>query len=393
MLLVYFEPAYFSQIHFLDMAFDLLKLASFAFSMFLLVKGGKYPVVYICTLFYYALLLAITYIMAGDVRTVFLQMISASGAVATLFLMSIYIRDWYIKCVITIFELLVYCNCLSVIIAPYGLYRYRTDTGWWTDACWFLGIRNGMSLTYIIMFYLEWLNYYLDKKEKNRFILYMVISSFTIFRINFSSANLIGSGSAGGLVICWTCVLLYYLVPKKLPFLDFFTAYILNICLFIFLVFFKIQRLFSTILEKYLHKSASLSGRTYLWERAIKQVQKSPWYGYGVEYGRDMAERLKTPASVNTTQNGFLDILYTGGAVLFIAFLITVFICAFLLNKYSLNTEVNFFVGYVTFIFFLCCQSESLVGVRFFFYLQLLVMNAEYLHEENMHEKKQGVFV
>lgn len=387
-LLAFFEPAYFSQIHYLDLLFDVMKIASFIFALFLLVKKNRYPIILICSLAYYALIVSLTFFKYGDTKTIILQCISASGAVMILYLMTVYIRDSFIKSTLLVFEVLIYCNCISVLIAPHGLYRFQTITGWWTDACWFLGIRNGMTLTYLIAFYLEWINYYLNKKEKVRFILFIIIASFTVFRINFSSSILIGAGSAGGLVTCWLCILLLFFMPNKIPFLNFMTAFLLDLVFFVLLIFFKIQRLFSFFLEMVLHKSVTLSGRVYLWERSLRVISKHLYFGYGYEYGEDMANRLATPASVTTTQNGFLDVFYNGGIALFIVFLAIILVSAYLIRKHSFNIEVDTLVGYVTFLFFLCCQSESMIGVRFFFYLQLLVLSNAYVQEEFLHEKE-----
>ena len=386
MLSFFFKPAYFSQIYYLDVLFDVMKLVSFIIAVALVMYNGKYPAVFICALAYFILVTSITFVKLGDVKTVVLQSVSVTGAILTLYLMSEYIRASTIKCVLIIFEILIYANCLSVLIAPHGLYRFMTITGWWTDACWFLGIRNGMTLTYIIAFYLEWINYLLDKKEKRRLIIFLVIASFTIYRINFLSSITIGAGSAGGLVTCWLCVLIFIFIPKKIPFLNFFNACILNLLLFILLVFFRIQRLFSFFIEKVLHKTVTLSGRVYLWEKTNRVIGKSLVWGYGVEYGKDMAMKLKTSASVSTTQNGFLDIFYNGGIVLFCVFLVTIFTCAYILRNYAISSEYNTFIGYITFIIFLCCQSESMIGVRFFFYLQLIIITSAYIKEVQVNE-------
>ncbi len=384
MLSAFFEPAYFSKIYYLDLVFDVLKIVGFIFTTILVVRRGRYPTLLICTLSYYLVIISITFFKAGDIKTIVLQAISSIGTVTTVYLMSIYIRDRFMHCIALVFELLVYGNCISVIVAPRGLYRFITVTGWWTDACWLLGIRNSMTLTYLLGFYIEWVNYYINKNEKIRFISYIAVSTYTIFQINFSSYILIGAGSAGGLVICWMFILLYFFIPKKIPLLNFFNAFILDVIVFVLLVFFRIQRVFASLIETFLHKTATLSGRVYLWERSIKVIGDSFIFGYGVEYGRQMAHRLKAAASVNTTQNGFLDILYNGGIVLFAVFLVVVFVCAYLLKKHSTNSEIDTFVGYVTFVFFLCCQSESMVGVRFFFYLQLLILSNAYLQELNL---------
>ncbi|WP_035764673.1 O-antigen ligase family protein [Butyrivibrio sp. NC2002] len=393
MLFVYFEPAYFSQLHYLDRVFDVMKVISFSIVLFLMIKGGKYPYIFLTTLLYYAFMLSITYIKAGDVKTIGFQFVSAIGAVVTAYLMSVYIRENFISCILIVFELLIYGNCLSVLVAPHGLYRFRTITGWWTDACWLLGIRNGMTLTYIIGFYLEWMNYHFNKKARIRFIIYMIIASFTIVRINFSSSILIGAGSAGGLVTCWLCILAIFVLPKNIPLLNFTNAFLLDLVFFVLLVFFRIQRMFSFFIEKLLHKTVSLSGRVHLWEKAINVIADSPIWGYGAEYGVSMAARLKTPASVNTTQNGFLDIFYTGGIALFGLFMIMIFICAYLINTHYINQEISTFIGYVTFVFFLCCQSESMIGVRFFFFLQLLILSNAYIQEEYSNEKGTNLLV
>ncbi|WP_026508547.1 O-antigen ligase family protein [Butyrivibrio sp. MC2013] len=387
MLAAYFEPAYFSRLSIIDLIYDVMKIASLFISIVLVIKNRKLPIVFLGATIYYALLFLITFVRYGDIKTVLFQFMVVIGSVSTLYLMSVYIPDKTIKCALIVFEFLIYGNFISVLVAPRGLYRYITVTGWWTDACWLLGIRNGMTLTYLVALYLEWVNFYFDKREKKRFIIFIIVASVTVYAINYSSSRLIGSGSAGGLVTCWLCVLLFFILPRKIPFLNFANAFFIQLAFFILLVFFRIQRVFSFFIESFLHKTATLTGRVYLWQRVLQAIKKSLFWGYGIEYGKNMANRLRAPASVNTTQNGFLDIIYTGGVTLFCVFLIMMIIYIVVVSSYSSNMELDTFVGYSTLVFFLCCQSESMIGARFFFYLQLIMLTYSFFSTEEIQIK------
>lgn len=57
---------------------------------------------------------------------------------------------------------------------------------------------------------------------------------------------------------------------------------IFALVIFVLIVFFRAQELFSFIIVDILHKSMSLSGRTYIWDQAISLILKSPVFGMGI---------------------------------------------------------------------------------------------------------------
>ena len=375
MFFSYFEPAYFSEIYVIDILYNACRIISFGIASFLLLRRGSIPKLIIGIFIYYIVQFIITITYGGNWISVISQGILSLGVTTVIYLISCYARDLLLPIILVTLEFLVYGNFISVIYAPTGLYRFRTTTGWWTDACWFMGIRNGMTNLYLLTGFVEILNVYIypDRKQaKIRLGMFILTSTFTIICINFSQAVTVGTGSAGALVLLWVIFLAYFIVPKNIKMVNFGVAAIVNYIFFLLLIFFNIQYYFSFIIESLLKKSVTLTGRTILWKRSIEVIAEHFLTGYGVEYGEVMANRLRASASVSTTQNGFLDILYVGGVIQFFIFICIVLQVFLYTKRKKCEQKYQFLIGYITFEFFLCGQTESLVGMRLFAFFMII---------------------
>lgn len=60
-------------------------------------------------------------------------------------------------------------------------------------------------------------------------------------------------------------------------------TFILIFLLNMLIVVFKVQYLFSDFLTNILHKSPTLSGRTYIWDQILKDVKDNPFLGIGMQ--------------------------------------------------------------------------------------------------------------
>lgn len=374
----FFEPAWFGTFRVIDTLYGMLKVAAFLYGIIWLWRKKKIPSFLLAIFGYLFILMLSTIVNWGVIYKSITEMIISFGAPLIIYIMfqEFPNASWNIMTII--YEFLIYGNFISVLYAPNGLYKQIQASGWWTDKCWFLGIRNGMTLTYVIGAFILVANVYIhdgDRKSWIRCLLFYAVSTYTIISINAAVFYQGRYTSSGGLTIVWAILLIYLLLMrfhKVFKWLNFSTAIIINIALFLILVVFKAQYLFSYIIVTLLKKDLTMTGRTRLWNRAIELIKAKPVLGYGIEDGKIMASRFQDSAAVNTSQNGLLDVLYYGGIILFIALIVVLYV----VGKYTLkkvkDDRLTFCIGYFTFAYFLGTQGESIGTGRLFILMSLI---------------------
>lgn len=389
LVLFIFEPAWFSEFPIVDRLFDIGKVLGLAVGLLFFFRNRINTVIVLSAL-YCAITCAITLMFEGSIMNAVSSSITCLSAVLLLYALLSDFQTSSIKALLLVFEFLIYGNLISVLCAPNGLYRLTQVTGWWTDACWFLGIRNGMTGTYVLGAFVELANVLInnyDKKSIVRCSAYFILSTASIFLINSSVTQMNVGGSAGGLTLIWAITLLYFILrffKRALRFFDIKFVMIANIAITVLLVFAHIQERLSYIIVDLLHKDVTLAGRNLLWDNAIQLIARSPWIGYGIEPGNVMASKLNFIASVSTTQNGWLDILYIGGILLLTVVIALLFYCSHRINNCNLSYQENFLICYMLFSFMLIGQTESLVGARFFAFLVIAILLAKRFEVDNL---------
>lgn len=373
MLLFFFEPAYFSRFAVIHTIFSFGKIFSFFYVLLSVFKKGKYPKLIVLILLYLIIQLIATLYNLQNIRNAIYEIICGIGVTCAIYYGWISNRENWLNSILIVFEFLIYGNFLSVLIAPNGLYIQRMASGWWTNLCWFLGIRNGMTLTYVLAAFYQIAYYKLclksSKASRLRSIFFFVVATITVLKISSTVVYKGSTTSAGGFAIAWGLILIYLLLvnfDKMLGWFDFIKGVIANYILAFMLVLLQVQNYFSWIIVVVLKKDLSMTGRTMIWDQAVNVIKKHWILGYGIPTGTTMSNRLNNLAAVTTTQNGFLDVVYTGGIILFTA-LILIFVCVSIhVKKYKLNEKNTFFLGYFIAVFLLVTQGESMGGMRLF---------------------------
>lgn len=381
---VIMEPAWFSQFPALDKAFLVCKLLLLGLAVIYYFRHRISNFLYLVVFYGFALFMN-TVAHDGAYTTALSILVNSTCFVAvTSAMFESHGREAF-KSFLFVFELLIVCNLITVIYAPHGLYRLVQDSGWWTDACWFLGLRNGMTPTYVLAAMLEYANVVRANDKRPalaRCIVFMLLATFSVYLISQSTAMISATSSSGGLMTIWVLVLACPLVGRIVPLrkvLTFKTAVIANFAIAFLLVVVRFQNLFSYIIVDVLGKDLTLTNRTFIWDNALRAIHDNFLFGFGVEKGVDMSFRLNSLAAVNTTQNGWLDVLYVGGIVLFVV-LIGIFAYAIrLVSKSGCSDNTSFLIGYISFVYLMSGQTESLVGARFFLFLALVICLARFL--------------
>lgn len=369
----FFEPGYFSQIRVIHYVYLFGKFIAFFLAIIKCIKSNKIPkfIMFVCV--YLLLQLFSTIVNMGSINSAIYEILCTLGVVCVIYGMSIYNPKYMINCILLVFEFLIYANFVSVINAPSGLYIIEQSSGWWSNMCWFLGLRNGMTLTYVLAAFFEISYFYLNhgklKSTLVRLIMFFTISTITIIKISTAVTNNGNESSAGGLMLAWGGILVYLALmklDKMLGWFDFAKGVIVNYIFMILLVICRLQYLFSWIIVVLLKKDLTLTTRTYIWDEALEAIRKQWLIGYGVPSGNSMAEILKNSATVNTTQNGLLDVLFYGGILLFVVLILIFAAVSVQVKKQNLSGRHSFFIGYFIAVFLFATQSESIGGMRLF---------------------------
>lgn len=91
------------------------------------------------------------------------------------------------------------------------------------------------------------------------------------------------------------------------------TSMLAGFGLFFGVVLFRLQNLFAFLIEGVLHKGLSFTGRTEIWDEAVRMFLKQPWLGYGyAQYGK--IYRLRKGKYYHG-HNIFLEIAVEGGVL------------------------------------------------------------------------------
>lgn len=379
LLLSLFEPGYFTQFPTIHSLYLAGKIVCFIIVIIDMISYKRVSKFMILTLLYLFIQLLSTVLNGGSIRNATYEVIVTVGAVGIVYKMVTLNSDKAINEFLLVFEFLTFGNFLSVLFAPAGLYVVEQSSGWWTNMCWFMGIRNGMTLSYVLAAFFQLLYYYRNREKSVmplvRCITFFTYATITILKINSATTYYGQSTTAGGLTLIWIIILLYFIAirfEKILVWFDFGKGVILNYILMFALVFCKLQYLFSYIIVVFLKKDLTMTSRVMIWDRVI-ELMKSKWFlGYGLPKGDSMAVLLGNSATVNTTQNGLLDVIFYGGIVLSLILVMLFYEVGSRLNSQKLDSHYRFFFGYFIAAFLLATQGESIGGMRLFVLLSTM---------------------
>lgn len=119
--------------------------------------------------------------------------------------------------------------------------------------------------------------------------------------------------------------------------MNYYNYWLLHIIFFFSVEVMHIQDLFSWLLTDVLGKMGSLIFRIMIWDYAIQLFIKSPLIGYGMQDIYVRTTELRSPHGVHA-HNMVLELLYQGGIIGFVLFILIVVVAGKKLMKYR-NTQ------------------------------------------------------
>ena len=240
-------------------------------------------------------------------------------------------------------EILLYGNMISLILHPNGLYNVVIGN---TRKYYLLGQQN-QTILYIMLGLVTSLlhsQYVTKKRFSIRNI--MLIAASIYMEIKFKSA--------AGLVGLFIFTGIFLLTEFKHVSIDLRWGLIASAVVFLIFVVFQSQEMFTGILVNILHRDITASTRTTIWAKAMLYIERRPILGYGAELNDIAILRF----GYVTPHNRWLYMLYRGGFVFLIAFIIMVLKSAQKLSSTKFERASVYLTG-ALFALMLQMQFES----------------------------------
>ena len=272
-------------------------------------------------------------------------------------------KDKFLTILENTFFILLLINFITIILFPGGF--YLNSSGY--SGNYFLGYDNNL-ITYIFPALALSFTNSLNKNGK--------IGLKSIFLLIISFCSIIFTWSATGVVSMVIMIVLFfaYTINKKnFPIKKYI---VVALCLFIGIVFLRFQNIFSFIIEGWLKKDLTFTGRTYIWDIFISEIKKSILIGHGIVDSKYLILTL----NAGHAHNYFLQILYQGG-LLTLSMFLGFFFSA--INKVK-NCNEKKYVGIVIFAYLISFIFEAYSLTNMF----IIVLLIAYYYEPSSKNLK-----
>ena len=270
---------------------------------FLLRRGKIDKFILFVILFYCSLLFSTFYFSQSYVNLIY-EFASILSWIVLFKINMLDNKDKFLTTLENTFFILLLINFITIILFPGGF--YLNSSGY--SGNYFLGYDNNL-ITYIFPALALSFTNSLNKNGK--------IGLKSIFLLIISFCSIIFTWSATGVVSMVIMIVLFfaYTINKKnFPIKKYI---VVALSLFIGIVFLRFQNIFSFIIEGWLKKDLTFTGRTYIWDIFIGEIKKSILIGHGIVDSKYLIRTL----NAGHAHNYFLQILYQGGLVTFSMFL------------------------------------------------------------------------
>ncbi len=233
-------------------------------------------------------------------------------------------------------------NAVCLIIFPNGFGAYieeYTQTG--ADSRLnFLGKDN----RFIYFFIFTIVTCAVAKGIKSRITIWAILLSFFSMLFVWSGTGVIG-------ILLFVAYLLFVQGKKLDKAVKLIPLAVLFSVIFVSVVFFHIQEIFSDFIVLFLHKDPTFTGRTYLWARSLELIAQKPLLGYGITE----TYFLERHGNYYSPHNLILQILLTGGYLQFVLFIALVIVAGSRLkdSKYAGMLSAGIF------IYMICSLTEA----------------------------------
>ena len=304
LLLPFFKPPvfeYISSLHFIDTLFDMAKIVSFGIIILLYISEKKLSRIMLFITLYQVSLFFSTVINSGNYWRL---LVSCGTIISFCMITELAVKkncQLYFKSILNIYIPLSDLNLFIVVMFPQGIAR----EDYYGNVYYLLGSRNGSSPLFIPLLIFSYIYSGMSNKKYTPMTLFFTIIVSASILLTWSA-----TGVAGLAMIILFVLLIYGRKISQL--FNSLTLSVMYIAAFFGIIVFRLQYVFSFIIEKMLHKSITFTGRTDIWDIALKLIKNSPIFGYGVYEGHGL---IFVRGQYYYAHNAVLEVLLQGGAV------------------------------------------------------------------------------
>jgi len=346
-----------------------IQITSFSIVSFLYIKRGKISKIILLFSGFVAALLISTIITGYDLYAATITLGGMLGACILLDMEMNRNPVNAIKCLITLFAILVYINFF--VATP-----LFTDINHIGDVSWFLGHRNtvGNNLVPLLCFLVIY-SYHKDNSP--------LISIFIYLTLAVALYTVIAGWSATSIVgISLAFIYIVILYRLKLPRILNIRNYVIVTALFFFVfIIFNFQFIFRGFIETVLQRDLTFTNRTILWERAFESIAQNPLVGVGLGYH---ALHDIFHWQLYDSHNFILELLVTGGLLGFATFS-AIFIAVYRKLDRSREHKISDVVSFFFFIYLIMAMVETTFYQTPFYLMLILSYNVNkiiFQHEQ-----------
>ena len=257
--------------------------------------------------------------------------------ISGIFILRYYIMNEHIEEYVSVFNfwmvVFVVINVITQLIYPNGLYIGATQYG-----MWLFGNRNAFIFFYYMGVMVATLHYLIKfKRLKLSYFLYVTLMVFS---------EIIGGSATGGLSIIVTVLLIVFLRNIKMSkFKVCGISVLLSIFISYLIINVGVNTSIARAIEIYLNRNITFTGRSTIWNTALRLLEGHQLMGLGW---------AEIPVGwywdVYQCHNNYLDLIFTGGIILFAIYLALVYVSIRRLDVKEKNISrailAFLFVGY-----------------------------------------------
>lgn len=294
----FFEPWWFTRVGLLDNLYDLTKFAICFLVIYHLVKG-QYCIGKIAFIFgvYRLLICAVTVARGLNVIGYLSESIQFICFLILLQNLLERYRVRILKIVLVSFALILMVNLLTY--TPEGIV-FEPNSGYYL-----LGIRTRIAECAIPAIGIGL--FYCRLTSKGKTLLLCILTSSVVFFVLQWVATALTCVMMFALLLVLERIISERAVEKYHWFL-----LLAIVAVSLGVVFFNIQEMFAGLIETYLHKKATLTGRTDLWAIAIPYIKQKWILGYGYQ---NQGNFVSMYDFTTTSHNQWLQTMYYGGVI------------------------------------------------------------------------------
>lgn len=311
-------------------------------------------------------LLLRTFIAGGAVRDC---MLSVVAVLSVVMLYDVALEKWevFLSSQLFCFEVVIYINLVTEFLFPNSMYVPRIEqTLHVSSKYWFLGFYNSHIQYFLPALMIAFL-YKVETGKWKRTVMLTIAIYISILKV----------WSAGSIITIFGMTVVYLIFKNRTKVFHYYNYWILHLLFFVFGILFKIQIVFSKLVDAILGKWHSLELRMSLWDKCLGDIMMKPVFGYGIEYPIELEKRVGMDWA-SYTHNQLLDIMYKGGIINLVLFIAIIIIAGKNVYRYRDTVESKIIASV-----FLGCCINGLVEVPVSSFVMGMFVIAYYSNIEN----------